>query len=947
MAEGTKLADAYVQIIPVAKGISNNLRELLGELPGVGEESGEKTGEGFASKLKSVIAKAGLTAAIGKVVQEAFTEGAALEQSLGGVETLFKEHADIVKKNAEEAYRTAGLSANEYMENVTSFSASLLSSLSGDTKEAAKVADMAMVDMSDNANKFGTDMTAIQNAYQGFAKENYTMLDNLKLGYGGTKSEMERLLADAEKFSGVRYDISNLNDVYEAIHVIQDNLGVTGTTAKEASSTFSGSFASMKAAAKNLLGVMTTGGDADKAFKNLTDTAEVFFGNVKRMGKAFIDGAVKVFDTAVEEALAKIGIDGEAAKVVIEGLKIAIEGAAIAFVAFKAASEFSNIKKNILEMKTHMTEFKLETIQTKLAAKGLSLGFLGVMGAITVAALAVNSFVQAKTDAIDVTKDYDWEIHDLTEETKAFGEQCKKTADKIGDFHEELTKTNNEAKEQGEKYKALTDRLDELNKKSERTKTEQAEMEGIISQLNEDIPQLSLSVDSQTGALKNNIDTVGKMADAYASMQAGEDIINRLTEASLNAEEAENKYNEAVEKRKQAIADGYDITGDEMNALSTAVLDAHAAMETANADVESLKNQYQEFTDAQENFRNGFGDTTQYILNMSDETLRGINDICEKYGEAYQTQHDLVFGQMNLLEEFCGQSDITEETLEKNLQSNIDGFNDWQDNLFTLKNRVSAGVISQQFYDNLEQMGPKGAGYVKAFANMSTSELREYVSKSNGLFDDMTDYVDSSMSKMREESAQLLDDLIDLPGYERNEIREAYEMLGNYATEGYAEGIRNGSSEINDAVRMAIQDAIREAERVQDSHSPSKVFAKLGGFVSEGYALGIEEEANEASRASTNMVRQAIKSANRETERAELSAIEQAAMSASPMVSSSSAGMKYAFLEALAEYGSAAGGQASRQPVQINVQVGKRTLGKALINDINELTKLNGSSPLI
>ena len=946
MAEGTKLADAYVQIIPVAKGISNNLRELLGELPGVGEESGEKTGEGFASKLKSVIAKAGLTAAIGKVVQEAFTEGAALEQSLGGVETLFKEHADIVKKNAEEAYRTAGLSANEYMENVTSFSASLLSSLSGDTKEAAKVADMAMVDMSDNANKFGTDMTAIQNAYQGFAKENYTMLDNLKLGYGGTKSEMERLLADAEKFSGVRYDISNLNDVYEAIHVIQDNLGVTGTTAKEASSTFSGSFASMKAAAKNLLGVMTTGGDADKAFKNLTDTAEVFFGNVKRMGKAFIDGAVKVFESAVEEALGKIGIEGENAKDVINALKLGIEAAAVGFISFKAAAV-------LLPVINHMIGLTTATGQADLALKMLNatikiteaMSPMVVIGGIAVAAeLVASALLTDMAEAIDVT---DNGIHDMTEETKAFSEQCKKTADKIGDFHEELTKTNDEAKEQGEKYRALTDRLDELSKKSERTKTEQAEMEGIISQLNEDIPQLSLSVDSQTGALKNNIETVGKMADAYASMQAGEDIINRLTEASLNAEKAENKYNEAVEKRRQAIAEGYDITGDEMNALSTAVLDAHAAMETANADVESLKTQYQEFTDAQENFRNGFGDTTQYILNMSDETLQGINDICEKYGEAYQTQHDLVFGQMNLLEEFCGQSDITEETLEKNLQSNIDGFNDWQDNLFTLKNRVSAGVISQQFYDNLEQMGPKGAGYVKAFANMSTSELREYVSKSNGLFDDMTNYVDSSMSKMREESAQLLDDLIDLPGYERNEIREAYEMLGNYATEGYAEGIRNGSSEINDAVRMAIQDAIREAERVQDSHSPSKVFAKLGGFVSEGYALGIEEEANEASRASTNMVRQAIKSANRETERAELSAIEQAAMSTSPMVHSSSAGMKYAFLEALAEYGSAAGGQASRQPVQINVQVGKRTLGKALINDINELTKLNGSSPLI
>ena len=176
-----------------------------------------------------------------------------LEQNVGGIETLFKGSADKVIKNAENAYKTAGMSANQYMETVTSFSASLLQSLGGDTEKAADVADMALTDMSDNANKMGTSMELIQNAYQGFAKQNYTMLDNLKLGYGGTQEEMQRLLKDAEKLTGVKYDINNLSDVYNAIHAIQENLGITGTTAKEASATISGSISSMKAAFDNFL----------------------------------------------------------------------------------------------------------------------------------------------------------------------------------------------------------------------------------------------------------------------------------------------------------------------------------------------------------------------------------------------------------------------------------------------------------------------------------------------------------------------------------------------------------------------------------------------------------------------------------------------------------------------------------------------------------------------
>lgn len=228
-----------------------------------------------AGNLISDLAKTAASQLEG-IVQSALEGGAALEQSIGGVETLFKKSASTVKANADEAYRTAGLSANSYMELATSFAASLLSSLGNDTEEAARVADMAMVDMSDNANKMGTDMQSIQNAYQGFAKQNYTMLDNLKLGYGGTKEEMKRLLEDAEKFSGVHYDISNLSDVYKAIHVIQEELDITGTTAEEASSTISGSAAAMKASWENLISKLTLGEDLKPSLESLVTTTKTY-----------------------------------------------------------------------------------------------------------------------------------------------------------------------------------------------------------------------------------------------------------------------------------------------------------------------------------------------------------------------------------------------------------------------------------------------------------------------------------------------------------------------------------------------------------------------------------------------------------------------------------------------------------------------------------------------
>lgn len=252
----TELAKAYVQIIPSAKGIKNNIeKSISGEIGEAGDSAGKAFGSKLVGSIKGLIATAG----IGKTIAASISEGAALQQSMGGIETLFKENYSKVEKYANEAFKTAGLSANSYMEQVTGFSASLLQSLGGDTNKAADAANQALIDMSDNANKMGTDMQSIQFAYQGFAKQNYTMLDNLKLGYGGTKTEMERLLADAQKLTGAKYDITNLSDVYSAIHVIQQNLGITGTTAKEAEETFTGSFAAMKGALSNFLATLSLG----------------------------------------------------------------------------------------------------------------------------------------------------------------------------------------------------------------------------------------------------------------------------------------------------------------------------------------------------------------------------------------------------------------------------------------------------------------------------------------------------------------------------------------------------------------------------------------------------------------------------------------------------------------------------------------------------------------
>ena len=296
----TELGKAYVQVIPSAKGIGGMLKKSMG---GDMDSAGTSLGKGLGSKIKAAIIAAG----IGKVLKTAIFEGAKLEQSLGGVETLFKGSAGRVKKYAAEAYRTAGMSGNEYMENVTSFSAAMISSLGGNTKKAAKLSNQAITDMSDNANKMGTDLSMVTQTYQSLARGQYQMLDNLKLGYGGTKGEMQRLLNDAEKLTGKKYDISSFSDVTQAIHAIQTQMGITGTTAKEAASTISGSFNMMKSAAKDFLGNLTLGRDVSKSMENLVTSTGTFLSNLLPALGNIAKGLVNIIGTTFPQMFSKIG----------------------------------------------------------------------------------------------------------------------------------------------------------------------------------------------------------------------------------------------------------------------------------------------------------------------------------------------------------------------------------------------------------------------------------------------------------------------------------------------------------------------------------------------------------------------------------------------------------------------------------------------------------------
>ena len=496
-------------------------------------------------KIGKVAGRIGLASvgAITKISKSALDAYANYEQLVGGVDKLFGKSSSTIIKNANKAYKTAGVSANKYMEQATSFSASLISSLNGDTQKAAKITDMAIRDMSDNVNVFGSNMEDIQRAYQGFAKQNYTMLDNLKLGYGGTKTEMERLLKDAEKISGVKYDISNLSDVYEAIHVIQKEMNITGTTAKEAADTIEGSVNTMKSAWENWLTAIGSGSEKD--IQRTTKALTKSISNVGKNALPVIKNVLKSMKGLVAFASTAFGVK-LVSKIILATNNLK---------KFKAATDGASAMSGVFSGKLKASDAILGSTGNKVGKLASNFKFLGVQGAAAAGVLGTLVGALALT-AYGISEAYK-STHKHRLETEEMIKSNQRSIDNVAAVAREA-----------ENY---ADKLTALNNKQDKTKQDIDLMAEYVKKLNELYPDLNLKIDKHTGKitadgkeindlnkyLERNIELLKQQAEADVYKKNYKKAIEKKVEDESKMPDVKQNYEEAKDAYNQAKKSGY------------------------------------------------------------------------------------------------------------------------------------------------------------------------------------------------------------------------------------------------------------------------------------------------------------------------------------------------------------------------------------------------------
>lgn len=874
-------------------------------------EKGSESGEEFGKKFKKTISSALVAGTIGKAIAASITEGAALEQSLGGVETLFKENADKVVKYADEAFRTAGVSANTYMEQVTSFSATLLQGLGGDTAKAAEYANTAMIDMSDNANKFGTDMQSIQNAYQGFAKQNYTMLDNLKLGYGGTQEEMARLINDSgvlgESITVTAETVKDVpfSDIISAIHTIQSNLGVTGTTAEEASSTISGSFQSMKASASNLLGHLSTGtGNLDEDFKNLTKSAETFAGGN-------LLPAIKRINSALDESDGALGLVYDSAK----GVAAAI--AAIKLVQF--SNDIKNGTGNLGKFADKLKEcgsFSEVFGKLKSGANGASLA----IAAATVVATLIARQIDKATDNIEEAVDG---YNALSESQKALVESTNKISEAVNNAVASSQELTGDAESQSAAYSSLKDRLYELDDAQTISNESRAEMQSIVEQLNGSIPGLNLLLDTETGHLVNQREAVDNLVESYAKQakaQAAQESLVELYkqqyEAEKNLDNAEKQrqgamnersrlqlqlasqqaeYNRllntwrtaendsqidsqmavlkvAIDETSAAIKEQDDILGD----INKTYSDAGSAVRSVNGEISDMTAIVRDNADASNGAASAVNSYSQAldsaksssasVYTVSQESFDKITEITKAYSEAAGNIDETTRGiadSLNVFSAYNWDDELNADEMFANLQSNIDAM-DWGTNGLDVlrQNAKDAGFeIDENLISKLEEMGPEAANQIYAMAQMSGEELKNYSDLYGKYYGMAREKADSELEKLKKDSGMQIQAIMEEAEHHAVPLSETYEYLAGCAAKGYADGIDTSSGILTDAgkrIFFAVEEGYKEAS---ETHSPSRAMRRLGRFLPEGAALGIEDGTDAVKSSAANMAKAAISSA--------------------------------------------------------------------------------------
>lgn len=832
------------------KGDDSPFQKVLGKI-------GSAVNTAVKASAAAVGAASAGVAALGTACINAYAD---YEQLAGGVETLFKDSAETIHSFADNAYKTAGLSANEYMETVTSFSASLLQSLDGDTEKAAAAADLAITDMADNANKMGTAMESIQNAYQGFAKQNYTMLDNLKLGYGGTKEEMQRLLADAEKLSGVKYDLSSYADIVEAIHVIQTEMGITGTTAKEASTTIQGSVASMKAAWANLM-------------VGMADDTQNF--------DMLLSNFIESIGTVADNLLPRIGI-------VIEGMGKLVAGLAPE-IASALPTLTNELLPNLVELGVQSISALVQGIQENgdsLAAGALSIvGTLaeGIAELLPMVADTAASLVVSLADGL----------------TESLPDIIPIAIETISTLVENLTENANTVIEAGiQIILALGEGL--IAALPQLIETVPQIVINIANVINDNAPKLidtalylitRLAV-GLVQAIPTLVVNIPKIIEAIVAafmafqwLNLGKQLIDGVANGVKKAGEsmataAKNAFSKfkakitgsevATELKNigKYIIDG--IVGGIKNSLSKIANIAGKIKDTLLSKLKGLfkiaspsKLMKEEVgTYIGEGIAVGIEESGQMAVDAAEDVADKIADTLTQKRDSLQSK----LADYGELFERVKTEDGKELFQLGNLKDDIKQLEKYGDALEQLKEKG----ISDSLMSEIAGMGVGDAlDYMNKLLSMSDTKLDEYVS----LFEQKQQMAQAAASRfygigaevsesMQAVSAEGVSEGIaeqqPLVAEQAKQLTEtAKEEIAGYQTdfkavgeslmEGVAKGVRDGQSGVVNAVAKALQAAVRAAKKEMDINSPSRVMAKIGDYMAQGVGVGWSDRMDSVS----------------------------------------------------------------------------------------------------
>lgn len=859
------------------KGDDSPFQKVLGKI-------GSAVNAAVKASAAAVGAASAGVAALGTACINAYAD---YEQLVGGVETLFKDSADTIQTYADNAYKTAGLSANEYMETVTSFSASLLQSLDGDTEKAAAAADLAITDMADNANKMGTAMESIQDAYQGFAKQNYTMLDNLKLGYGGTKEEMQRLLADAEKLSGVKYDLSSYADIVEAIHVIQTEMGITGTTAKEASTTIQGSVAGMKAAWANLMvGMADDTQDFDLLLSNFIESIGTVADNllprigvvIEGMGKLVAGLAPKIasaLPTLTNELLPNLvelgvqsisalvqGIQENGDSLAAGALSIVgtlAEGIAelLPMVADTAASLAVSLADGLTESLPNIIPVAIETISTlveNLTENANTIIDAGIqiilaLGDGLIAALPqlIETVPQIVINIANVINDnapklVDTALYLITRLAVGLVQAIPTLVVNIPKIIEAIVAAfmafqwlnlgkqlidgvANGVKKAGESM--ATAAKNAFSKfKSKITGSEVAvELKNIGKYI----------IDGIVGGIKNSLSKIaniaGKIKDTLLSKLKG--LFKIASPSKLMKEEVGAYIGEG-------IAVGIEESG--QMAVDAAEDVADKIADTLTQKRDSLQSKLADYGELFERVKTEDGKELFQLGNLKDDIKQ-----LEKYGDAIDKLKEKGISD-SLMSEIAGMGVGDALDYMNKLLSMSDTKLDEYVSLFEQKQQMAQGVAEKFYKGEFDAMEKAYTGQLPEFlagvktelSNVGTavSESMQAVSAEG-----VSEGIAEQQPLVAEQAKQLTETAKEeIAGYQTD-----FKAVGESLMEGVAKGVRDGQSGVVNAVAKALQAAVRAAKKEMDINSPSRVMAKIGDYMAQGVGVGWSDRMDSVS----------------------------------------------------------------------------------------------------